>query len=196
VSAFVVSAALVFGAYLMGSIPTGLLLARRRGVDLRRVGSGNIGATNAARSLGRRLGGVVLVLDALKGAVPALIASRLLEIDPLVVAATGFSAIVGHCFPVWLGFRGGKGVATSLGVMLALAPAVTGICAALFAALYLGFRIASIGSIAAALAVAPLLVAFGARRELVALAVTAALLILFKHRGNLRRLVRRQELRM
>ncbi len=190
------SAAAVIVAYFLGSIPSGLLFARARGVDIRSVGSHNIGATNVARNLGKRLGAVVLVIDAIKGAVPAYAAIYLAQtgrVDPFAVTAAGFAAICGHCFPVWLGFRGGKGVATSLGVMLVAAPVVTLIAAGIWVALYLAFHIASVGSMIAAASFAPLLLAFGASDEIVTLAVATALLILFTHRGNIGRLLRRQE---
>jgi glycerol-3-phosphate acyltransferase PlsY len=193
------SAAVVVVAYFLGTVPTGLLLARARGLDIRSVGSHNIGATNVARNLGKRLGAVVLVLDALKGAVPAYAAIYLAaegRVDAFAVTAAGFGAVCGHCFPVWLGFHGGKGVATSLGVMLVAAPLVTLIAAGIFAAVYAIFRIASIGSMTAAISFPPLLLAFGAADEVVTLALATALLILFTHRANIGRLIRHQENRV
>ncbi len=188
--------AVVVGAYFLGSIPFGLLIARARGVDIREVGSGNIGATNVARGLGKKLGAVVLVLDALKGALPML-AVMWLELGdragPYFVTATGIVAIAGHCFPVWLRFRGGKGVATSLGVFLAADPLVAGIGVLIFVSLYALFRIASIGSITAATSFPVLLYALGRPRELVALGGLGALLVLFTHRLNIGRLLRGSE---
>jgi glycerol-3-phosphate acyltransferase PlsY len=190
--------ALVIGAYFIGSIPIGVLLSRRRGVDIRAVGSGNIGATNVSRSLGRKLGAVVLVLDAIKGALPLGIA-LLLEldhrVDPFVITATGFSAIAGHCFPIWLRFNGGKGVATALGVYLVVDPLATAICVAVFAVCYVPFRIVSIGSMAAAIAFPLVLLAFGRNDAEVTLGIAVALVILYRHRGNIARLVRRTESR-
>jgi glycerol-3-phosphate acyltransferase PlsY len=197
--ALVVSALVVAGAYFVGSVPTGVLVARARGVDIQTVGSGNIGATNVARTLGRRAGALVLAIDAAKGALPAGVALWLSArgtVDPFVVAAAGVAAVAGHCFPVWLGFRGGKGVATSLGVLVVLDPIATGIAAALWLALYAAFRVASIGSLAAALALPPLLLAFDRADELVTLAIALALLIVAKHRANIARLLRRQEHRV
>jgi glycerol-3-phosphate acyltransferase PlsY len=199
VTALLLSAAVVVGAYFLGSIPSGLMVARARGIDIREVGSGNIGATNVARSLGTKLGAIVLVFDALKGALPALAAlalARRADIDPFVITAASFAAVCGHCYPVWLGFRGGKGVATSLGVFIVLAPLVTVIAGGIFAAVYLSFRIASIGSISAAAAYPPLLLAFGRGDEVVALSIATALLIIVKHRANIGRLLRRQENRV
>jgi len=112
---------LVAVGYLAGSIPTGLLLARSSGIDPRRAGSGNIGATNVLRTAGRRLGLLTLIGDVAKGALPTLLASRVAP-GETVVALTGLAAFLGHLFPPWLGFRGGKGVATALGVSLVLAP--------------------------------------------------------------------------
>jgi glycerol-3-phosphate acyltransferase PlsY len=187
--------ALVCGAYLLGSIPFGLILARRRGVDVRQVGSGNIGATNVARNLGKKLGLVVLVLDVAKGAVPML-ALRWLALDahPLLLAAVGIAPILGHCFPVWLRLHGGKGVATALGVFLALAPAVAGMAVALFAVLYALFRVVSVGSMSASMAVPALLWALGRPAPEVTLGVLSAAVILVQHRQNIRRLLRRAEL--
>jgi acyl phosphate:glycerol-3-phosphate acyltransferase len=186
-------------AYLIGSIPTGVLLARARGIDIRAVGSGNIGATNVARNLGKRLGVIVLLLDAIKGAIPvavALLAGLDARLGPWLVTAVGIAAIVGHCFPVWLRLRGGKGVATSLGVFLVVDPLVAGIGVAIFAVLYALFRIASIGSMVAALSFPALLWALGRPDATVVLGAVGAGIVLVKHRGNLVRLFRREELRV
>lgn len=188
--------AIVVGAYFVGSIPFGLLVARARGIDIREVGSGNIGATNVARGLGKKLGAVVLVLDALKGALPML-ATMWFDIGdsagPYFVTATGITAIAGHCFPVWLRFHGGKGVATSLGVFLTADPLVAAIGVGTFAVLYALFRIASIGSIAAALSFPVLLHVLERPPELVALGGLGALLIVFTHRHNIGRLLKGSE---
>jgi glycerol-3-phosphate acyltransferase PlsY len=137
---------LIAGAYFLGSIPFGLLIARAKGIDVREVGSGNIGATNVARSIGKKAGAIVLLLDALKGAVPA-IAVQVLdvagEVDPLFVSAICFAAIFGHCFPVWLKFKGGKGVATAIGTYLAIDPLVAMLAIGIFIAVYSLFRVAS-----------------------------------------------------
>jgi glycerol-3-phosphate acyltransferase PlsY len=189
--------ALVIGAYLLGSIPFGLIVGRRRGVDVRQVGSGNIGATNVARSLGKKLGLLVLVLDVAKGALPVL-ALRWLELDarvhPFLLTAVGLAPMLGHCFPVWLRLHGGKGVATALGVFLALAPAITGVAVAVFAALYALFRVVSVGSMSAAVTMAVLLLALRRPAPEVALGALGAALILIQHRENIRRLLRRAEL--
>jgi acyl phosphate:glycerol-3-phosphate acyltransferase len=193
------AAAVVIGAYLVGSIPFGKLFARARGVDIQKVGSGNIGATNVARTLGKKLGLLVLVLDALKGAGPmALVMALDLgdRVDPFIVAATGLAAICGHCFPVWLRFRGGKGVATSLGVFLVAAPMVAGLGVGVFAVMYALFRVASLGSITAALSFPILLWVLGRPDELVAMGIAGAIVVIGKHHANIRRLLGRSELQV
>jgi glycerol-3-phosphate acyltransferase PlsY len=200
-----IAAGLVVAAYLLGSIPTGLLIGKQMGVDVRQAGSGNIGATNVARTVGRRVGVLVLVLDALKGALVLLVWYGLAldgrihlpaRIDPYLLTAVGLAPILGHCFPVWLRFRGGKGVATALGVFLVLDPAVVGLAVLLFALLYLAFRIVSIGSMSASLAVPVLGALFGRPVPVIALGAAGAALIIFKHRQNIGRLLRRDELRV
>ena len=190
------SALLVVGSYLLGSVPFGVLFARARGVDITAVGSKNIGATNVARNLGKKLGLLVLVLDALKGGAPVWLATLLVNrgvVDPFAVTATGLAAVLGHCFPVWLSFRGGKGVATALGIMAVMAPAQAGLAVLLFAGLYAAFRVASIGSLAASAAFAPTLWLFDFPANHVALAVGLAAVIWFQHRDNIARLVRGDE---
>jgi glycerol-3-phosphate acyltransferase PlsY len=121
VPAYVVEIALVLFAYALGSISFGLIIASRRGVDLRAVGSGNTGATNVGRTVGKREGRVVLVLDAVKGALPALLAAAWSGLDSAWTAATAVAAVAGHCWPIWHGLRGGKGAATAAGAMLVIA---------------------------------------------------------------------------
>lgn len=175
-------------AYLCGSIPFGLFIARAAsGKDVREVGSGNIGATNVARAAGRPAAVATLLLDALKGLLPVFFAPR----DPgWLPAACALCAVLGHCFPVWLRLRGGKGVATGLGVSLALAPWAAAAGALTWIVLYKIFRISSVGSLAgaaAALAVA----AFTADRfALYALAAISGLIVV-RHQGNIRRLLGR-----
>lgn len=196
VSPIALSGALVVGAYLLGSIPVGLFMARARGVDIREQGSGNIGATNVARTIGKKLGAIVLVLDALKGALPVLTVLLLeldTEVDPFVITATGFSAICGHCYPVWLRFHGGKGVATSLGVFLVVAPLVAAIGVAIFVALYAAFRVASIGSLVGAASFPVQLLLMGGSDAVLTLSVAGFLVVLIKHRDNIARLIRREE---
>jgi glycerol-3-phosphate acyltransferase PlsY len=159
------------------------------GTDVRAVGSGNIGATNVARAAGRKAAILTLVLDALKGFVPVLLAPR---VPAWLPAGVAVAAVVGHCFPVWLGFRGGKGVATGLGVSLALAPwaaVAGGLC---WLALYKLLRISSIGSLSG-VAVALVVAAFTAPRDAVFGLAGVAAIILVRHTGNIRRLLKRQE---
>ena len=177
--------------YLAGSIPFGVIVGKLRGVDIRAVGSGNIGATNAARALGKPLGVVVLLCDAAKGAVPVLIAAHYL--DPWGTAAVGGAAFVGHLAPPWLGFRGGKGVATAFGVFLALAPLATAGAAAVFVVAYALTRTASVGSLLATTVFVPAVWWATHDPARAALAAFMWLLIVIKHRGNIGRLWRREE---
>ncbi|MBW2529769.1 MAG: glycerol-3-phosphate 1-O-acyltransferase PlsY [Deltaproteobacteria bacterium] len=184
-------AAIVAG-YLLGSVPFGLVIARARGLDIRQHGSGNIGATNVARNLGKKLGAVVLLLDALKGALPVL-GAGLLDLDPPVIAAAGGAAILGHCFPVWLRFRGGKGVATSLGAFLSIDPTVTGLGVLAFALIVGATRMVSLGSLVGMGAFPVAALALGRPGTTIALGVAAWLVIAIQHRENLSRIVRGTE---
>ena len=178
------AAALVIG-YLLGSIPFGLLLTRAFGAgDLRSIGSGNIGATNVLRTGRKGLAAATLILDAAKGAVAVFAASW---IGPDYALMGGLAAFVGHCYPVWLGFRGGKGVATMLGIALAVAWPV----GLVFALVWLGalalFRYSSVGGILAAVSAPVTAIVLGEIGPAV-LFTALALLVLWKHRGNLQRL--------
>lgn len=184
---------LVAVGYLSGSVPFGVLLTRwLRGTDVRAAGSGNIGATNVVRVAGKRVGVAVLLLDAAKGALPVLTAMHFAA-QPAVHAATGLASFLGHVFPVWLSFRGGKGVATALGVLLVIEPwaALSGFMA--YAVLFAVFRVSSIGSLAGG--ISAVIVSFLSPRpaEYAYLAVVLFALIVFTHRGNIRRLVKRRE---
>jgi glycerol-3-phosphate acyltransferase PlsY len=172
--------------YLFGSIPFGLLLTWLGGKgDVRQVGSGNIGATNVLRTGSKWLAGATLLLDALKGTAAVLLAQRLFGEGTDTVAAAG--ALVGHLYPLWLRFRGGKGVATLLGVLIALLPIAAAVYAAVWIALLLIMRISSVAGIAAAVS-APLTAALLGERPLFALLAAFALLIVWKHRENIVRL--------
>lgn len=186
-------------AYLVGSIPFGYLIVRRKvGDDIRQSGSGGTGATNVSRKAGKAAGVFTLVLDALKGSVAVLIARVVLGPSLDVgwwVAAAAIATIVGHIFPVWLGFKGGKGVATGVGVFLILAPVALLCAGVLFVAIVSLTRYVSLGSIVAA-ATIPLFVWLQSvfvepvadLRPLLAAAIAGALLIVFAHRGNIERL--------
>ncbi len=180
---------LVILAYLVAAIPTGVIIARLRGVDLRTVGSGNIGATNAVRALGPRWGGLVFVLDVLKAYGPVRVAAELAagraDADAWVAAAA-FAAVVGHVFPVYLRFRGGKGVACALGVVAALDPVLAAAGLALYVQTLILSRTSALGSLTAVTAMT-LTAWIAPRPEPMRLAVTAvALLIWLRHRENLR----------
>jgi len=189
-------------AYLLGSIPTGFLVAKARGVDIRTVGSGNIGATNAFRVLGKGFGIFVLLMDALKGwvavQVGALVVSQLLPGAPIeyLRITAGIAAILGHNFTCWLNFKGGKGIATSAGVLIALVPWALLIILAIFIILFLTTRYVSIGSIAAAFAL-PFATWF-TQHDIGLTAVMTAIgaLAILKHRKNIQRLLNGTENRI
>ncbi|MCC7415996.1 MAG: glycerol-3-phosphate 1-O-acyltransferase PlsY [Acidobacteria bacterium] len=178
----------IAAAYLIGSIPFALLLARRwGGADLRRIGSGNLGAANVLRATGITAGVLVAALDILKGALSVLVAERLAG-GGAGPAAAGFAAIVGHVYPVWLRFRGGKGVATACGVFSMLAPMAMPPALAIFVATVWASRYVSLGSMVATLSVPPLAYAAEVPPSIVAASCAAAALIVFRHRTNLWRL--------
>ena len=188
--------ALVLAAsYLLGSIPFSYLVARQRGVDVRTVGSGNVGATNVMRSVGRGAGLVAFVLDAAKGAVAALIAQRS-GLGTAVASLAAVSAIVGHMYPVWLGFKGGKGVATGAGAFLPLAPLATGVALVVFAVTLAATRYVSLGSMLGAVSLAVAAALGGAATPVWAAAASMALLIVWKHRANIQRLAAGTESRI
>ena len=182
-------------AYLTGSIPFAFLAARRRGVDLRRSGSGNVGATNVLRTSGVPLAVTAMVLDAVKGAVAVLIAQRLTE-GPATPVAAGLAAIIGHIYPVWLQFRGGKGVATAAGVFGVLTPLALAAAMGVFVVAVFVSRYISVGSVAGALTLATVAVVDDPPTAVVAGAIVAALVIVHRHRGNLARLAAGTERRI
>jgi len=186
-------------AYFLGSIPFGLLLGKLfGGPDVRSAGSGNIGATNVARVAGPVAGILTLLLDAAKGALAVYLAGRLSEQSSTWMMIAGLCALVGHCFPIWLGFRGGKGVATAAGVFLVLSPLSFLGAALLFFLVVLYWRFVSLGSISAAAAMPLLIYFFWAPHHAPPYAVTfgslaAALLIVYKHDANIQRMVQGDE---
>jgi len=176
--------ALVAG-YLCGSIPFGLLLTRAAGLgDVRKIGSGNIGATNVLRTGNKGLAAATLVLDALKGLLPALIAARY---GAALGALAGFGAFIGHLFPVWLGFKGGKGVATYLGVLIGLAWNVALIFAAVWLLVALLFRYSSLAALTACVAV-PVALAVLGRYEFALAFAAMSVLVFYRHSANIARL--------
>ncbi|HYJ84444.1 MAG TPA: glycerol-3-phosphate 1-O-acyltransferase PlsY [Pyrinomonadaceae bacterium] len=201
-------------AYLLGSIPFGYLIVRTtQGADIRETGSGGTGATNVSRQAGKSAGTLTLILDALKGAVAVLVAKTLLglpiateSLGPLQqanywwVTVAAVAVIVGHMFPVWLRFRGGKGVATGVGVFLALAPLAVALAAILFVLIVWKTRYVSLGSMAAAMAIPVFVLAQNAfirpvspLAPVVSASTIGAALIIFAHRGNIGRLIEGSE---
>ncbi|WP_192245265.1 glycerol-3-phosphate 1-O-acyltransferase PlsY [Mesorhizobium silamurunense] len=177
--------ALIFG-YLLGSIPFGLLITRAAGLgDVRQIGSGNIGATNVLRTGNKGLAAATLLLDALKGTAAALIAGRF---APELALAAGFGAFLGHLFPVWLGFKGGKGVATYLGVLLGLAWQGMLVFAVVWLAMAFLFRYSSLAALTAAVVV-PIALYFISTPQIAGLFVVMSLIVFLKHRANISRLL-------
>jgi acyl phosphate:glycerol-3-phosphate acyltransferase len=188
------AAAMVGVAYLLGSISFAVLIVRLlTGKDIRTEGSGNAGATNVLRAHGKRLGLAVAVLDIAKGAA-AVFLVRAVTADPRYAAAAAFAAILGHVFPIFYGFRGGKGVATAVGAFLVLAPWPTLVCLAVFIAVVAATRYVSLGSVVSMALLPPVAgVLFHAPRPVVMAAAGAAFLIIWKHRDNIKRLARGEE---
>jgi len=189
---------LTIAGYLCGSIPFGVILTRLLlGVDVRKVGSGNIGATNVARAGGKKIAIPVFVLDVVKAVVPILIAKRLLAGAPhgeIWVTAVAVAALCGHVFPVWLGFNGGKGVATGVGVFFVLEPiaAIAGL--SVWIGVYLTVKISSIGSLGGtAVCALTLLVLHGMRDPRTWAGFVIAGIIFYRHKENIRRLVTGEE---
>jgi acyl phosphate:glycerol-3-phosphate acyltransferase len=182
--------------YSLGSMPLGYLIARQvKGVDLRRVGSGNVGATNAYRTGGLALALAVIAIDVAKGAGSVLLAMRVTT-HTLAPVTAGLGAVIGHIYPIWLGFRGGKGVATACGVFSALAPVATTAAALVFVAIVWITRYVSLGSVVATAALPPLAWVTDAPSTVVAASLLTALVVILRHRGNLARLQRGTERRL
>jgi glycerol-3-phosphate acyltransferase PlsY len=184
-------------AYVLGSIPFSFVVARLFGVaDVRTVGSGNVGATNVLRSAGRTAGILAFLLDASKGALAALLVQRICGASSPLAPAAAAVAVLGHMYPVWLGFRGGKGVATGAGAFLPLAPAATGVGLVTFALALALTRYVSVASVTGAVALAAATFATGMPPATSWTALGVALFVVFKHRGNLRRLAAGAESRV
>lgn len=183
---------LAFG-YLLGSIPFGLLLTRMAGLgDVRKIGSGNIGATNVLRTGNKKLAAATLLLDALKGTAAAAIAARFgLEAG----IAAGFAAFMGHLFPVWLGFKGGKGVATYLGILLGLVPFMLAVFAAIWVSVAYLTRYSSLSALVAT-AACPVVLWLTGHKEVAILFAVLTLITWIKHRANISRLLRGTESRI
>lgn len=181
--------------YAFGSVPFAFLLARRAGIDVRVAGSGNVGAANVLRTTGMPLGVIVMALDILKGAASVLLAASI-EGTHAAMAAAGAAAIVGHIYPVWLRFHGGKGVAVAAGVFSVLAPFATVTAVSVFLLVVWLSRVISLGSVVATLTLPSIALLSGAPAPVVAAAIGAGGLILFRHRANLRRILTGTERRM
>ncbi|WP_139112678.1 glycerol-3-phosphate 1-O-acyltransferase PlsY [Hoeflea olei] len=177
----------LLAGYLCGSIPFGLILTRMAGLgDVRKIGSGNIGATNVLRTGNKKIAALTLLADALKGTVPVIAAQQLLGLEAALIA--GLGAFLGHLYPVWLKFKGGKGVATYLGVLLGLAPVIVPVFAVVWLGMAKLFRYSSLAALTAAVAVPAALYLFG-RPEVGSLFVVLSLITILKHHENISRLI-------
>ena len=183
---------LIVAAYLIGSIPTGVIVGRMRGFDPRAVGSGNIGASNVVRAGGISSAVMTLVGDALKGAIPVIV-TRAAGFPPSTIAWVGLAAFIGAICSVFLGFSGGKGIACALGIWLAISPMAILFALAAFAVVVAISRITSLASIAAAIVLPPVVAALGLPHHYLLLAILMTALALFRHRENIMRLSRGEE---
>jgi acyl phosphate:glycerol-3-phosphate acyltransferase len=188
------SAVAVVAAYLLGSIPFSYLVARRKGIDVRTVGSGNVGATNVMRSAGRAAGLAAFVLDFLKGSLATWLALRLA--GPAMAAVAAVIAVLGHMYPVWLSFKGGKGVATGAGAFLPILPVAAAAGLLTFGVVAWLTRLASLGSIAGCAALPVVALLMSAPLPSTLAAASAAVLIVWKHRENIRRIAAGRERRL
>ena len=190
-----IAALLVIASYFVGAIPTSYLAGRlARGIDLRQHGSGNLGATNAFRVLGWRAALPILIVDMMKGFLPIFLFPRFDGVTQFAwVLAYGVAAILGHVYSIYVGFKGGKGVATSAGVFLALAPAAVLISLVIWVGVVAATGYVSLASMMAAAAMPLLVLATGAPRAVLVLSTLLAAFVIFAHRGNIRRLLRGEE---
>lgn len=180
---------LLLVAYLLGAIPTGVILTRLAGRgDIRTAGSGNIGATNVYRVAGRKLGVLTLVADCLKGVIPLVLAQHVFNLSAAGIALVALAVFIGHCYPVYLRFKGGKGVATALGVFLVLSPWSVLVVLGVFVLVLFIWRYISLASIAAAATIPGLIFLFEGSQVFFAAALTIAAIVIWKHRENIERL--------
>lgn len=193
---FIIDALLVVFSYLIGSVPTGVIIAKYIfKIDIQKTGSGNIGATNVLRTLGKKMGALTLIGDVLKGVIPVVIAIlfRPYPLNQPLIFFCALGALLGHIFPIYLNFKGGKGVATALGICSVIYPFQTLLVAIVFFLVVLKTRIVSLGSILAAVSL-PIFVSFRAQTGYqILLSVIISLLIIFKHKENIHRLLEGKE---
>ncbi len=187
-----IEALLIIGAYIVGSIPIGVIVGRIRGFDPRAVGSGNIGMANVARAGGASAAAITFAGDVLKGAIPVMVAQAA-GFPVAIIAWTGLAAFIGSICSVFLRFRGGKGVAAALGIWLAISPMVILVALAVFGVVFAISRIMSLASLGAAIALPPTVAALGLPHHYLLLAILMTALVLFRHRENIRRLSRGEE---
>ena len=190
--AMMTEALLIVGAYIVGSIPTGVIVGRMRGFDPRAVGSGNIGTSNVARAGGASAAAITFAGDVLKGAIPVMVAQAA-GFPIAIIAWTGLAAFIGAICSVFLRFRGGKGVAAALGIWLAISPMVILVALAVFGVVFAMSRIMSLASMGAAIALPPTVAALGLPHHYLLLAILMTALVLFRHRENIQRLSRGEE---
>jgi len=186
-------------SYLIGSIPTAYVLVKRvKRVDIRTMGSGNVGATNVTRVAGVRMGAAVFLIDVMKGLIAVMVIAPWLLVPVTLTAqlSCGLMAVIGHSFPLFLNFRGGKGVATTIGVLLGAMPLVAGVCLVVWVACFLIWRYVSVGSLVAAVALPLAQAAMGQSRSELLLGASLALLIIVRHQANIERLVQGTEHRV
>lgn len=184
-------------AYISGSIPTGYILAKLRGINIREVGSGNIGATNVTRAMGKGMGALTLIGDALKGIIPIMVVKKWLssgvENPELLLSITGVTAVLGHVYSIFLKFKGGKGVATALGILIALMPKIGGITIGVWLIVFILFRISSLSALTA-FSLMPLSGYYFYRiGTFFYLTIFLPVLIFYTHRENIVRLIRGEE---
>ena len=177
---------LILAAYLIGAIPTGVILTRLAGgEDIRNAGSGNIGATNVYRVAGRKLGVITLIGDCLKGAIPTLLAQQVFNLTETGVALVALAAFIGHCYPVYLGFKGGKGVATALGIFLVLSPLSVLCILFVFVLVLWKWRYISLASISAAASIPLLVLLFERSFALFLATLVIGGIVIWRHKGNI-----------
>ncbi|HIP43116.1 MAG TPA: glycerol-3-phosphate 1-O-acyltransferase [Aquifex aeolicus] len=184
---------LVIISYLLGSLTFGEIIARFKGVNLREIGSGNVGATNVSRALGKKYGILVFILDMLKGFISTLLAIKIYGLDSWITFFVGIASVVGHMYPLFFKFRGGKGVATAFGVLLAISIKAAFLSFLTWLLVVYETRYVSLGSIIASFISLPLLAIFEYPLKLIFMALIISLLVLYKHRDNIWRLLMGRE---